>query len=342
MATLSFKPKTVTKRLIGVLPERASDVLTSRFGLEDSTKRQTLESIGQKYGITRERVRQIENFAIQLIKKSEAFKKEQAIFDELHRTLDALGAVLPEDDLLGHLSTDEATRNHLYFFLVLGDLFTRQKEDDNLKHRWHINEDVANKVYVALEKLYSGLKDDELVAEAEIISNFLSHLKDVSDKYKNAEVAKRWLKLSKAIGSNQFGEWGRADSSNIRTRGMRDYAYLVIRRHGNPMHFREVAEAITKAFGKKAHVATTHNELIKDNRFILVGRGLYALKEWGYTKGIVRDVIREILKKEGPLTREEIAEKVLKERYVKENTIAVNLQNSKYFKKNKDGRYSTV
>lgn len=342
MAILTFKPKVVTKRLIGVLPERASDVLTSRFGLEGSPEKQTLESIGQKYGITRERVRQIENFAIQLVKKSEAFKKEQAVFDELHSTIDSLGAVLPEDELLAHLSSDETTRNHLYFFLVLGDPFTRQKEDESLKHRWHINEDVANKVYAALEKLYANLGDDELVAESEMISNFLSHLKDVSEKYKNEEIAKRWLKISKGIGQNQFGEWGRSDSSNIKTRGMRDYAYLVIRRHGNPMHFREVAEAITEAFDRKAHVATTHNELIKDDRFILVGRGLYALKEWGYTKGVVRDVIREILKKEGAMAREEIAEKVLKERYVKENTIAVNLQNGKYFKKTKDGRYSAV
>ncbi len=342
MATLSFKPKQVTKRLVIVLPERAYDVLSSRFGLEDSPERQTLESIGNRYGITRERVRQIENFAIQSIKKSEAFKKEQGTFDELLETIDSLGAVLPEKELLAHLSSDESTRNHIYLFLVLGDSFIREKEDDNFKHRWHVDKDLAASVYEALRKVYAGMKDDDLVPESEIIANFLSHLKDVSEKYRNEEIARRWLALSKLIGRNQFGDWGRADSSNIRTRGMRDFAYLVIRRHGSPMHFREVAEAITGAFGKKAHVATTHNELIKDPRFILVGRGLYALSEWGYTKGVVRDVIREILKKEGPMSREEIAEKVLKERYVKENTITVNLQNGKHFKKTKNGLYTMV
>jgi hypothetical protein len=108
------------------------------------------------------------------------------------------------------------------------------------------------------------------------------------------------------------------------------------------MHFEEVARAITKLFGKKAHPATCHNELIKDARFVLVGRGLYALAEWGYTKGIVADVIKNILKKEGPLTREEVVAKVLKERHVKENTIVVNLQNSRYFKKDKTGRYIAI
>ena len=37
-----------------------------------------------------------------------------------------------------------------------------------------------------------------------------------------------------------------------------------------------------------------------------VGRGLYALSEWGYTPGVVRDVIREALEKGGPMKKDEI------------------------------------
>ncbi|HEC32712.1 MAG TPA: DUF3320 domain-containing protein, partial [Candidatus Kaiserbacteria bacterium] len=125
-------------------------------------------------------------------------------------------------------------------------------------------------------------------------------------------------------------------------KGMRDFAYLAIKRHGSPMHFTEVAQAITDLFNKKAHVATCHNELIKDNRFVLVGRGLYALSEWGYSSGVVKDVLREILKKEGPLSRDELIDRIRKERYVKDNTILVNLQDTLVFKKEKDGRYSLV
>ena len=105
------------------------------------------------------------------------------------------------------------------------------------------------------------------------------------------------------------------------------------------MHFTEVAKEIEKLFGKKAHTATCHNELIKDSRFVLVGRGLYALSNWGYAGGVVRDVVRDVLRKNGALTKQEIIDKVLKERYVKPNTILVNLQNPKYFKKDKSGRY---
>ena len=173
-----------------------------------------------------------------------------------------------------------------------------------------------------------------------MVERFLEHLKDVSEEYKREEILRRWLSLSKKIGKNPLGEWGVSDSPNVNARGVRDYAFLVLRKHGSPMHFTEVAKAISSHFDKRAHVATTHNELIKDKRFVLVGRGLYALSEWGYSTGVVRDVIAEILKKNGALTREDIVEKVMRERYVKPNTILVNLQNPKYFKKTKEGKYT--
>ena len=108
------------------------------------------------------------------------------------------------------------------------------------------------------------------------------------------------------------------------------------------MHFSEVSKVIGTLFSKKAHIATTHNELIKDPRFVLVGRGLYALTEWGYTPGVVRDVIRETLEKEGPMKKDEIIKRVKKARFVKDNTILVNLNDSRYFKRLKDGRYATI
>ena len=200
--------------------------------------------------------------------------------------------------------------------------------------------EISIKIQDSLKKVYKSLSDDDLIAEPDIIKSFLSHLADLSDELKNQEMAHRWLGVSKKISKNPLGEWGKSDSTNVNAKGMRDYAYLVIRKHGSPIHFREVAKEIEKLFGKKAHVATTHNELIKDKRFVLVGRGLYALSEWGYISGVVKDVIKKILEKSGPLKKEEIISKVLKERYVKENTILVNLQNSKIFKKTKEGNYA--
>lgn len=340
MPKLSYKPKSVTKKILSPLQDRAFDVIVNRYGLGSDIERKTLEEIGQKYGITRERVRQIENTALGLIKKSQEFKSEQSTFDELKKVIKEMGAVIVEEDLLKSLAKDKETQNHIHLHLVLGDSFIKHKEDEVFRSRWTIDTDLSDTIHGALETLYKGLSDEELISESEVVSRFLDHLKDISNEYKNDELARRWLGISKKISKNPLGEWGRIDSSNVRTRGIRDYAYLVMRKHGSPMHFKEVAKAISETFSKKTHVATTHNELIKDDRFILVGRGIYALKEWGYKPGIVRDVIKEILKKEGALSKEDVIDRVMKERYLKKNTILVNLQNPKYFKKNKNGLYT--
>jgi DNA-directed RNA polymerase delta subunit len=342
MATITFKPKQTTKRLLAVLPDRAREVLVARYGLGKSTEKMTLDAIGKNYGITRERVRQIENYAIANIRKSDAYKAEKAAFGELENLIHSLGGIVVEEDFLGHVTKDKSLHNHINFLLVIGDTFKKRKEDDEFKHRWHVNESLAKQVEESLRKLYSGLKTEDLLPESEMVGKFFEHLEGVSEKYKNQEVMKRWLSLSKSIGRNAIGEWGVAHSPNVKTKGMRDYAFLVIRKHGSPIHFKEVAKQISTIFNKKAHVATTHNELIKDPRFVLVGRGLYALAEWGYMSGVVKDVIKKVLEKHGPLTKEEIIDKVMKERYVKENTIMVNLQNQKFFKKDKDGKYSVV
>jgi len=345
MATspISFKPKQVVKRLLSSLPDRAREILVYRYGLGTDAKRMTLDAIGKKYGITRERVRQIENYALGVVKKSEDFAKEKAVFAEIETLLHSLGGVVVEDDFLGHVSSDKSLQNHVHFLLTVGEPFKKIKEDDDFRHRWHVNEELSKNVDSALHKLYQSLSTEDLLPESEMVSRLLTHLEDVSERYKNQEIIRRWLAISKKIGKNSLGDWGMTNSSNIKTKGVRDYAFLVIRKHGSPIHFRDVAKQIEKLFNKKAHVATTHNELIKDKRFVLVGRGLYALAEWGYSPGVVRDVIKSVIEKNGTaMSKDDIISKVMKERYVKENTVAVNLQNPKYFKRDKDGKYAVA
>ncbi len=337
---ISFKPKQISKNLLGVLSKRAQDVISGRYGLGKDVKKMTLESIGKKYKITRERVRQIENNSLSNIRKSKEYEKSKPVFEELKNIIKSLGSLISEDELLSHISKDKSTVNHIQFLLVVGEDFFKEKEDEHFKHRWNIDKDLSKKIHEAIKNLYESMTDDQILSESDMIKNFLQHLKDVSEEYKNEEIVKRWLSISKKIGQNKLGEWGKTESPNINTKGMRDYAFLVIRKHGSPIHFKEVAKLIYQWFNKKAHIATTHNELIKDPRFVLVGRGLYALSEWGYMSGVVKDVIKNMLQKHGPMTKEEIVDKVMKERYVKENTIMVNLQNSKVFKKTKEGKYA--
>jgi hypothetical protein len=347
---LSFKPKNITKDLLSGLDKkirdedsrkRTKDILLRRFGLDSSSKGETLESIGQDYGITRERVRQIENLALNSIKQSSAFESHQGVFDEMSDTIGKnRGGVASEEDILDWLSNDENERNHIYFILVLGNEFTKMKEDDTFYHRWSTDKERTDKVHEILGLIHDEIKEDDLLTEKEMLSYLKRHANDVlSEKVQDSVIAS-WLNLSKIIDKNALGEYGLVSSPNISPKGMRDLAFLVLRKEGSPLHFSEVAEVISKSFGKKAHPATAHNELIKDDRFVLVGRGLYALTEWGYTQGTVLDVLKNILKKGKSLSQEEIVKTVLKERYVKENTVLVNLRNSGIFKRKKSGHYT--
>jgi DNA-directed RNA polymerase delta subunit len=137
------------------------------------------------------------------------------------------------------------------------------------------------------------------------------------------------------IKKNNFGYWGLKNWPEINPRGVKDKIYLVLKEKGQPLHFVEVAEMIDMhgLSKKKAHPQTVHNELIKDERFVLIGRGIYALSDWGYRKGTVRDVITEILEKRGPLERKHVLEEVAKIRKVKKSTILINLNDEKNFAK---------
>ncbi len=149
------------------------------------------------------------------------------------------------------------------------------------------------------------------------------------------------LKAAKRINQNKFGHWGLHDSREIKPKTINDKIYLVLKHKNKPMHFVEIAEEINKIQfdKKKANPATVHNELILDDKFILIGRGLYGLKEWGYKRGTVADVIEEVLKEkmEG-LTRDEIINQVLDKRVVKETTIILALMNKDRFLR-EDGKY---
>ncbi len=60
--------------ILGTLTQREADVLKMRFGMYDG-RNHTLEEVGQKFGVTRERIRQIENKAIRKLRHPSRAKK---------------------------------------------------------------------------------------------------------------------------------------------------------------------------------------------------------------------------------------------------------------------------
>ncbi len=336
----------IVKDILKDIPnERAADVLKRRFGLGPRVQHETLESVGRSYNITRERVRQIESAALEMARKSSAYKKYAKAFKKLAEFIESMGDVVSQDEILNSIAKTEKQHNYLLFLLAVGDYFKYNKESKDFIQFWYLDDKKAKIVKDAVQKLHKELDKNSALTEEEIVEMFKKLLEDEKilpeDKEEKAVIT-RWLSTYKKLARNPLGEWGRVDSPQMRIKGLRDHAYLALKAHGSPLHYTEVAEKIKELFGKDAHPATTHNELIKDNRFVLVGRGIYALREWGYTPGMVKDVIKDVLAKHGPLSKEEVVEKVKRERHVKDSTIKVNLQDKKLFKRLDDGRFTLV
>src|SRR3989344_7588997 len=339
---LPIHPEEATKKLFTVLPKRTKDILEQRFGLGKNPNRMTLEAIGQKYGITRERVRQIEADGFNRIKKSPQLGELKEVFASLENYFEKEGRVIKEDKILKALAPHPKHENHIYFLLSLHAPFERFHESDELHERWTYGEEAHDTAKHALRGAVDKLRAiGKPVTEPQLFEIISSSAKNAGELASaNQGVLANWLMLSKMISKNYFDQWGLVEFPEIKPRGVRDLSHMVLTRYGKPLHFSAVADQIGKLVGKPVHTQTVHNELIKDGRFVLVGRGLYALKEWGYQPGTVKEVIRNILTAGGPLPKEKVIAVVLKQRFVKPNTVFINLENKKYFKKSPDGKYS--
>jgi len=339
---LPVHPEEATKKLFLAVPKRTKDILEQRFGLGKNPKRLTLEAIGQKYGITRERVRQIEADGFNRIRKSPQLAELKEVFASLENYFEKEGRVIKEDKILKALAPHPKHENHIYFLLSLHAPFERFHDSDELHERWAYGEEAHNTAKRALKGVVEKLREiGKPVAEPQLFEIMSACVKNAGgEAFANQAALANWQMLSKLISQNYFGEWGLIEFPEIKPRGVRDLSHMVLTRHGKPLHFSAVASGIGKLIGKPVHTQTVHNELIKDGRFVLVGRGLYALKDWGYTAGVVKDVISDILEKSGPLVKEKVIAVVLKQRFVKPNTVFINLENKKYFKKSPDGKYS--
>ncbi|MFH1671573.1 MAG: sigma factor-like helix-turn-helix DNA-binding protein [Candidatus Portnoybacteria bacterium] len=334
--------KLVSEALKGLSNQRTSDIISLRFGLKDG-KRKTLEEIGRKYNITRERVRQIEEVAFSDLKKSNSVNTLKAVFDSIDIFLNQEGGIAREERLLTSLTgydRPHPSRGSIFFSLTLGKPYHRFVESNKFHPLWANSKDAVSRAEKIIDFLVKRIEQERKTLPLDHVFNYSKEL----DRGINREALSSYLDLTKEIDQNNFGHFGLAKWPEINPRGAKDKAYIVLKEQGQPLHFRNVADLINQAnLGPNlAQPQTVHNELIKDERFILVGRGTYALKEWGYQPGTIKDVIIQTLEENGPMEKEDILEKVLENRLAKKNTVLINLQNKEYFAKNQDGKYTLI
>lgn len=326
------------RELIFDLPERSQEIILNRYGVFLPNK-MTLEEIGKKHRITRERVRQI----IREVLKKIRDKKEHPVFMQIQEkitlALQSNSGIMEESHIISVLGKGNANEEAAarFFLECLEDVLGNELKNE-LKFSYTLKDfkfdhwkNVKNAAIETLNNHKKPLPFDILFEHINRAKNL-----DISK-----EKLKHFLQVAGELSKNAFDKWGIVDWKEISPKGTREKAYLVIKEFGKPLHFREIAKKIdqNRLNKKKTHPQTVHNELIKDSNFVLVGRGIYALVEWGYKRGTVKDVIEEIIKNSAKtLKKEEIIEKVLAVRQVKESTIVINLNN--YFSKSKEGIYS--
>ena len=311
--------------------DREREIVSRRFGLNGH--KETLEQIGEMLSITRERVRQLEK-AI-LIRLRIAAEEDQ-IADLapaekiIIRNLTEMGRIARISSLAEKVLGREATATEKAYFNFIGDIspsLTIISEND--------------KYYGAIGIADYGDEKQIRTKIDEIVSIVKANKKPISiDEldakldYEHPSHIEAVARLSKLL-STLNDQWGLTKWPTVNPKNIRDKIYVVLEEHKEPMHFSDIAKAISSSeFRRKdVTVQAIHNELIKDSRFVLIGRGIYALDSWGFEKGTVSDIITKILKDAGDegLSRKEIVKRVLKERKVKETTVLLNLQNKNLF-----------
>ncbi|HSX23840.1 MAG TPA: sigma factor-like helix-turn-helix DNA-binding protein [Candidatus Saccharimonadales bacterium] len=323
--------KIVTDVLGTIDREREREIIARRFGLFD--RRETLEQIGELLGITRERVRQLEKAVVARLKThAEAGQLPHivAVQDSFIEHLGNMGNIARVSDLSAKINKDNSRidQSRTSFLAQLSPKLVVIDDNDHYYHS------------VALKAVHDEKKVKKLVEQIIAAVKQIGEPTTIEEiaKVANIENTKHAAALastSKALATLN-GRWGLIKWPMVNPKNIRDKIYVILKEHGKHMHFNEIAKAIKDSDFKRKDVTTQaiHNELIKDKRFVLIGRGIYALKEWGYEKGTVADIITQVLKKsKEPLHRDEIVKLVLKSRYVKETTILLNLQGKPQFKR---------
>lgn len=312
--------------------DREREIITRRFGLFD--RKETLEQIGELLGITRERVRQLEKAILIRLKIAAEENKAPSVRDverTMIRLLSENGRVARVQDLTERMVGSKQTaqdRARVGFIAELSPNITVVNENDNYYHAVGIKEHGdEKKIKSNVDEIVKTIKEHGEPIETEALHGKLN--------YEHPGHVRALASISKNL-ANLKDHWGLTKWPTVNPKNIRDKIYVILADNGKPMHFSEIARSIKDSDFKRKDVTTQaiHNELIKDKRFVLIGRGIYALDSWGFSKGTVADIITDVLKKAGePLHRDEIVKRVLKSRHVKETTILLNLQSKPQFKR---------
>ncbi|MEK7217904.1 MAG: sigma factor-like helix-turn-helix DNA-binding protein [Patescibacteria group bacterium] len=335
---ISINLQELLNNLFMVLTEKEVTVVKKRFALFGQPK-QTLEKIGKQFKVTRERIRQIESIALSKLKRTVRTTRLDEVNDVAKATLRAHGGVMTEEELVSQTlkriaNATAADGAVLRLSFSIDQEMSSTGRSNTFMPFWRLSSLPFEDISLIVENIVKILKKRKACMKEEEVISAIQSIHLFPDRVPSAELIKSCLKIDERLRSIEEG-WGLTEWRFVRPRSIRDKVEIILKKTGEPLHFMEIANRIREAKfdHKNVTVQAVHNELIRYPQFVLVGRGLYALREWGYEPGTVADVIERILKEKGPLSKKEIIAEVAKQRTVKVGTISLNLQKMPYFKR---------
>ncbi len=336
MVTIDKKNiETIFQTVLNSLSDKEKNVITRRVGMNG--EKETLQSIWNSFkpAITRERVRQIEDAGIRKIGRIIKATDLTFVQDQAKHFIGLHGGIMTKEKLISSLikeSNISVDMNHSILEVIIHSDYDISKSKPKLGVKTYfflpsLNKKVIDPLHKESLKILSRKKD--VIDRKELYSAIMDSLKG-KFQWLNAIVIDSTLEVFEDIIKGEETLIGLTKWKILNPKTLKDKAIYVLKKERVPMHFIDISNKITSYLGEKVKVNTIHNELIRNEEFVLIGRGIYALKEWGFKPGTVLDVIIEVLKKNnGPMSTENIVAKVLKVRNVKKTTIYMNLQNKK-------------
>jgi len=320
-------------RILGLLTTKEQDILGRRFSLNGIPK-ETLDKIGKSYSITRERVRQIENVALKKLARISMDPAMRTIFDLAYTILLKNGKIMSEDlllsEMLKELNDPNIDANAMKLAMRVSPKLVKQEKNQIFKPFWRALEVPVDKIKIAIKDIVKLLKKEKNVMSIDDIA------KKLSDKYSKIMIQSLMF-IHWEFLVTKDKKWGLKSWRFINPRSIKDKILIILKKEGHPLHFSKIIEYVLNKFESKKIVTTQaiHNELIRQEEFVLVGRGLYGIKEWGLIAGTVCDVIKSVFEENSfePMKRQDIINKVLEKREIRIGTISLNLQKYPFFKR---------
>lgn len=349
------QPQIPANQLIALLLSRcgndkAKEIIKKRYGLING-ERQTLEEIGESYGITRERIRQIQAKALKNMKHPISVAKKP-LLELMEKILFQNGGLLSAEEAdikvpeaLGGMIDDGSSVLDLLCDLELiqscriGDIVIYSPLFDGVKL-----DILSEKIIASVKKEDLGLDVLSIVKKIELFKKITDDRFDPQSfvfRYCRTDPRIEEIGLASASPETIFKHY---TSGYFAKKSWVVLMKRVLEQEQMPLHFTEITNKVNDLMGnseRQVDVRRAHSIMIEDEAFAHSGvNGTYGLTAWGLRKELTPQLIEECMKKAGfPLHWKQIYNYVSKYKNTKPANITTCLETNRLFKKVDTGVY---